>query len=199
MQVHDKGDAHMLASIFASVAAYVSTNIDDIFVIMILLAQAKGAARRRLIAGHFLGVGLIAFISMLGALGLQNLPLRWAGLLGIVPIILGVRACFDKDEEKAEAGGAGLLGMAMITLGNSADNVGVYIPLLTGFSTAQRIGAIAVFVLMTAVWVWMAGELAGQPKIRAAIEKYRRIAIPAVFIALGVFIILDSGLLGWGI
>ena len=185
----------MLTSIFTSIIAYISTNIDDIFVIMILLASA-GAAKERLIAGHFLGVGLITVISMLGAFGLQNLPLKYVGLLGFVPIALGIRAWFDRDEEEAEARGTGALSMAMITVGNGADNVGVYIPLFTGFSGGERLGAVVIFAVMTALWVWLANSLAEFPRVKAVIEKYKDIAIPVVFIALGVFIILDSGLIG---
>ena len=185
----------MLTSIFTSIIAYISTNIDDIFVIMILLASA-GAAKGRLIAGHFLGVGLITVISMLGAFGLQNLPLKYVGLLGLVPIALGIKAWFDRDEEESEAKGTGILSMAMITLGNGADNVGVYIPLFTGFSGPERIGAVIIFAFMTVLWVWLANSLAEFPKVKAVIEKYQSIAIPVVFIALGVFIIVDSGLLG---
>lgn len=186
----------MLTSILTSIVSYISTNIDDIFVIMILLASAEGAAKRRLIAGHFLGVGWITVISMLGAFGLQNLPLKYVGLLGLVPIALGIKAWFDRNEEETEANAGGLLSMAMITVGNGADNVGVYIPLFTGFSGPERIGTVIVFALMTGVWVFLANSLAEFPKIKAVIEKYKGIAIPVVFIALGVFIILDSGLLG---
>ena len=186
----------MFASILTSIIAYVSTNIDDIFVIMILLASAHGVAKRRLIAGHFLGVGLITVISMLGAFGLQNLPLKYVGLLGLVPIALGVKAWFDRDEDKTEVKGTGILSMAMITLGNGADNVGVYIPLFTGFSGGERIGAVVIFVVMTSVWVWFANSLSELPRVKTVIEKYKAIAIPVVFIALGVFIILDSGLIG---
>ena len=185
----------MLTSIFTSIIAYTGTNIDDIFVLMILLASA-GAAKGSLIAGHFLGVGLITVISMLGALGLQNLPLKYVGLLGLVPIALGIKAWLDRDEEEAETKGTGVLSMAMITLGNGADNVGVYIPLFTGFSGAERIGAVVIFAVMTALWVWLANSLAEFPKVKSVIEKYKAIVIPVVFIALGVFIILDSGLLG---
>ena len=183
----------MIPSIFTSIMAYISTNIDDIFVIMILLAQARN--KRSLIAGHFLGVGLLTAISMLGALGLQNLPLKYVGILGLVPIGLGIKAWFDRDKEEMEAKGTGVLSMAMITLGNGADNVGVYIPLFTGFSGLERIVAVIVFAVMTALWVWLANSLAEYPKVKAIIEKYKSIAIPVVFIALGVFIILDSGLL----
>lgn len=197
MLISCKGDAYAHFN-FTSVIAYISTNIDDIFVLMILLASVRGAAKGRLIAGHFLGVGLITVISILGAFGLQNLPLKYVGLLGLVPIGLGIKACFDRDddEDSVRTKGVGLLSMAMITLGNGADNVGVYIPLFTGFSITQRIGAVVIFALMTGVWVWFADTIAEFPKVKAIIEKYKRIAIPVVFIALGVFIILDSGILG---
>ena len=184
----------MLTSVLTSIIAYISTNIDDIFVLMILLAQTK--AKGRMIAGHFLGVGLLTAISMLGALGLQNLPLRYVGLLGLVPIGLGIKAWFDRGDGEVEAKSVGILSMAMITLGNGADNVGVYIPLFTGFSAGERIGAVLIFAAMTALWVWLANALAEFPKIKAVIEKYKAIAIPVVLIALGVFIILDSGLIG---
>lgn len=161
----------ILTSILTSIIAYISTNIDDIFVLMILLAQVR--TKRSLIAGHFLSVGLLTIISMLDALGLQNLPLKYVGILGLVPIRLGIKAWFDRDDEEVEAKSVGSLSMAMITLGNGADNVGVYIPLFTGFSGGERIGAIIIFAVITALWVWLSNALAEFPKIKAVIEEYK--------------------------
>lgn len=191
----------MIASVFTSVIAYISTNIDDIFIIMILLAQTAGSSKRQLVAGHFLGVGIITAVSMLGAFGLQNLPLKYVGILGLVPIGLGIKAWLDHKKESDDDGAldaqsVSLLSMAMITLGNSADNVGVYIPLLVGFSGVERIGAVVVFTAMTALWVFLANALAEFPKVKTAVDKYKHIVIPVVFILLGIYIILDSGLLG---
>lgn len=186
----------MLTSVLTSIIAYTGTNIDDIFVLMILLAQTAKGAKGRLIAGHFLGVGILTVVSMLGAFGLQNLPLRYVGILGLVPIGLGIKAWFNRDDEETEAKAVGLLSMAMITLGNGADNISVYIPLFTGFSSAQRLGAVIVFVVMTALWVLLANILAEFPVVKSAVGKYKHIVIPAVFILLGIYIIVDSGLLG---
>ena len=169
----------MIASILTSMVAYISTNIDDIFVLMILLAQAK--KKHSLITGHFLGVGLITLISMLGALGLQNLPLKYVGILGLVPIALGIKAWFQRNDQEVEANAMGQLSMAMITLGNGADNVGVYIPLFTGFSGMERICAVLIFTVMTVLWVFLADRLAEFPKIKEMIEQYKAIAIPLVF------------------
>ena len=89
----------MIASLFTSVAAYISTNVDDIFVLMILLAQAAKGTKGRLIAGHFLGVGILTAVSVLGALGLQNLPLKYVGILGLVPIWLGIHAWISRKKD----------------------------------------------------------------------------------------------------
>ena len=168
---------------------------------MILLAQAAKGAKGKLIAGHFLGVGVITVVSMLGAFGLQKLPLKYVGILGLVPIGLGINAWLNQkksadDDDAPEAQSVSLLSMAMITVGNGADNVGVYIPLFTGFSGTERIGAVIVFTVMTALWVHLANSLAEFPKVKKAVGKYKHIVIPAVFILLGVYIIMDSGLLG---
>lgn len=186
----------MTTSIVTSVIAYISTNIDDIFVVMLLLAQAGGMQKHKLIAGHFLGVALLTAISMLGAMGLQNLPLKYVGILGLVPIGLGIRAWFHRNEAETEAKAVGLLGMTAITLGNGADNIGVYLPLFTGFSGVERAVAVAIFAVMTALWVWLAHSMAAFPKVKAVIGKYKRILIPIVFVLLGVYILFDSGLLG---
>ena len=90
---------NMRISIFTSIIAYISTNIDDIFVIMILLSQAAKGAKGKLVAGHFLGVGVLTVISILGALGLQNLPLNYVGILGLVPIWLGIRAWISRKKD----------------------------------------------------------------------------------------------------
>ena len=191
----------MAASLFTSIIAYISTNIDDVFVIMILLAQAAKGVRRKLVAGHFLGVGIITVVSMLGAFGLQTLPLKYVGILGLVPIGLGIKAWLEykkgqDDDDAPDTRSVSLLSMAMITVGNGADNVGVYIPLFTGFSGAERIAAVAVFAAMTALWVLLANALAEFPKVKTAVGQHKHIVIPTIFILLGIYIILDSGLLG---
>lgn len=184
----------MLTSTLTSILAYISTNLDDIFILMLLLAQLKN--QHRIIAGHFLGVGLLTGISILGALGLQNVPVKYAGILGLVPIGLGIRAWFDRNDGQTGTNAVGVLSMAVITICNGADNIGVYIPLFTGFSAAERIGAVIVFAAMTVLWVWLAKALAEFPRVKAFLQKYKSCVIPVMFIVLGVFIILDSGLIG---
>ena len=190
---------NMTGCVLASVAAYAGTNIDDIFILMLLLAQAPKAERRRIAVGHCLGVGGITLLSLLGALGLQSLPLQYTGLLGLVPVFLGVRAWLQSGkggEDAAAPRAVGTIGMAVVTLGNGADNIGVYIPLFAGFSWAQRLCAAAVFAAMTALWLYLGGRLAGLPGVKAAVCRWKHVAVPLVFLALGAYIMVSSGLFG---
>ena len=188
----------MLSAIVSSAAAYAATNLDDLFVLMLRLAACRHP--RRLAAGHILGVGTLTAIGLLGALGLQRLPLQYTGLLGFVPILLGVRALLPRsgadEEDVPAANDIGVFGMALTTLGNGADNLGVYIPLFTGFTGGQCLIAVLVFTVLTALWLWLAQTLAGLPRLHSLLQKYRHIAVPAILLPLGICILLGSGLFG---
>ena len=81
----------MMEVLAAAAAAFVSTNLDDIFILMLLFAQAeKRAAKGRIVAGQYLGLGALTAGSMLCALGLGRIPQIWLRLLGLVPMALAL-------------------------------------------------------------------------------------------------------------
>ncbi|MFD0597608.1 cadmium resistance transporter [Catellatospora coxensis] len=53
---------------------------------------------------------------------------------------------------------------------------------------------IAVFLVLVAVWCAAAAWLGAHPRVVAFIERYGHWLVPAVFIAIGLLIILDSPL-----
>ncbi len=102
------------------------TNIDDIVVLAVLFGRA--ARRRpevlRVIAGHYFGfVGILA-VSALGALGASLLPERAIAYLGILPLLLGVRAAWqawrpgDDGPDDGRDNAVGILGVAAVTFAN---------------------------------------------------------------------------------
>ena len=56
---------------------------------------------------------------------------------------------------------------------------------------------VIVFLLLLALWCLIGMKLASLPMLKAAIARYKHILVPVVFIALGIYILLDSGLLSW--
>lgn len=99
----------MAEIIFTSIASFASTNIDDIFILMVLYARNTGRKGRwKIAAGQYLGMGILMGLSVLGAAGTRILPREYIRFLGILPICLGIKAWLEyKDGTRMENGGKG--------------------------------------------------------------------------------------------
>jgi len=178
----------MPATILTAAITFAATNLDDIFILTLLLANAKTPRQYQYTsAGYAAGVLLLTLISALAANGLQMLPSSLLRLLGLIPITLGVRAWLNKDADAHAPLHPGFLAAMLTTLGNGADNAGVYIPLFTRISP---ITASAVFLTMAALWSLIAARAASLPPVRNAVSRHGRWFVPAVFILLGLYILL---------
>ena len=115
-----------MKSILLSITAFVSTNMDDLFINMLFFAQHNTKASvRSIVAGKYLGMGALTLISLLGAYGLQMLPGKWLSLLGLFPLALGVREMIRRsvpeDEMQPNDSRSLCLSMALITIANGAE------------------------------------------------------------------------------
>ena len=52
---------------------------------------------------------------------------------------------------------------------------------------------VIVFVLLTALWCFVALKLSEHPFVQGTIENYKHIFVPTIFIGLGIFILMKSG------
>ena len=164
-------------------------NIDDILVLTLLLTQSRERrGRMRISLGYAVGVAMLTAISIRAGTGLRMFFGDWLWLLGLIPIALGVKAVFAGDDGDSPEG-ASVLSVALITLGNGADNLGVYIPLFAGYEPARIVLAALIFLLMTVLWLILGAKLSSLPALRRLIEAHRRMLVPAVYILLGLYIL----------
>lgn len=188
---------------------YASTNIDDLLVLAVFFADPRVRVAA-VVAGRFIGLAALVLISGAAALLALALPPEWVALLGLVPLLLGLRllpALFRNDDaEQNGAADAALaspkddtrrgftaqaLAVAGVTLANGGDNLGVYIPLFA--STPHAIVTyVVVFALMTAVWCWLGYVVVNNPLIGRQLRRYGHTLLPAVLIVLGVYILSGS-------
>ncbi len=193
----------MLPIILTTTLSFISTNIDDIFMLMLFFAPCQSLrAKTKVTAGQYLGIGVLTSLSLLGAFGLQLLPQQYIGLLGLLPLALGAKTILgsspDEDSQEIEGNitsAPGLLQVALVTIAGGGDNIGVYIPLFAGFRTAELFCALSVFALCTGLWCLLADRLSHLPVIQTIIRRYKRILIPTVLIGLGLYILIDTYLL----
>ncbi len=200
----------MLLTIVTATIAFITTNIDDILLLMLFFAQVNLSFRKRhIIAGHYLGFGAIVLISLLGFAGALILPHNLIGLLGLIPIALGLYQLFhkrdDDDNETVDVTHiqpkAGFLGsllsahtlsVAGVTLANGADNISVYVPLFANHTLSDVVIIVVIFGLLVGIWLYAGYRLVRYPSIARFLERYGERLVPYVFIILGLYIVLES-------
>jgi len=186
----------LIKTLLLACAAFAGTNIDDLFINMFFFSTAESAVQKRqIVLGKYLGMGILTAVSMLGALGLQQLNTEYLSLLGVIPVGLGIRQIVvslrghTEDDKPAAASRFLWLGMTLMTIANGADNVGVYLPLFSAFSIRQMILSTGVFAVMTGLSCVLADCLSALPLLSRLLEAHRQRIVPAVYLILGLYIL----------
>jgi len=207
-------------AIIAGITSFAATNIDDIVILMLFFAQVNSTFRRRhIVIGQYLGFTVLIFTSLPGFFGGLIVPKAWIGILGLVPIAIGVSRLVnrDKDEQdeqdvqavsgefnrsRADTSVLSILGsllnpqtfnVAAVTFANGGDNIGIYVPLFASCDLASLGVILTVFFLLIGVWCYIAYRLTRQPAVAQVLTRYGKAIVPFVLIALGVFILIESG------
>jgi cadmium resistance protein CadD (predicted permease) len=92
----------LAGAIIAGITSFAATNIDDIVILMLFFAQVNASFRpRQIVVGQYLGFSVLIIASLPGFFGGLIVPRAWIGLLGLVPIAIGVTRLVnrEKDEE----------------------------------------------------------------------------------------------------
>ena len=192
----------IIGLIAIGVAAFVATNIDDIFVLMIFFSSLAYSIRQ-IVLGQYIGIGLLIAISGIGSLIAFVVPTYVIGLMGIVPIAIGIKHLVEvrrKDnpsrqvvQDKMNKSYLSFLSVAAVTFSNGGDNISVYIPLFSKYNTISEIFALTtVFIAMTAVWCIAAYYFVNHPLIASRIRHTGNIILPFVLIGLGIYVLTDS-------
>jgi cadmium resistance transport/sequestration family protein len=188
----------LLSAVLTGVASFAATNVDDIFLLMLFFSQVDEKFRAwHIVAGQYMGFAALVGLSLLGSLGALVIPGEWVGLLGVVPIYLGVRALLALRGDRGESGGpvgvSGAWGVAAVTFANGADNLGVYVPLFAGAGPARTGVIVFVFFVLVALWCFAGHRLGSHPAVAEKIDRYGHVVVPFVLMALGVYILLEAG------
>ncbi len=141
---------------------------------------------------------------MVGSLISLVLASAYVGLLGLLPILIGLKKLYDLRAGSGESEDAdthqdrgGALGrmasVAAVTIAHGGDNIGIYTPLFATQRLAEIGLIVAVFAVMTAVWLAVAHWLVHHRRFGAPIRRYGYLVVPFVLIALGLFILYQAG------
>ncbi|KMK76309.1 CadD family cadmium resistance transporter [Alkalihalobacillus pseudalcaliphilus] len=194
----------MIATILTAIAVYIATGIDYLIILIILFSQSlKKGQLKHIVIGQYLGTVIILLISLLASFGVSFIPQQWmVGLLGLLPLYLGIKVWIKGGEEAEESNILSVLSsnrfnklyltVTFIVLASSADDLSIYIPYFTTLSGAEIPIVGLVFLIMVGILCYISYRIASVPLISEKIEKYERWIVPIVFIGLGFYIMLEN-------
>ena len=200
-----------------AITAFVATNIDDIIILLLFFSQVDAKFRpRHIVIGQYLGFTLVIVASLPGFFGALVVPSKWIGLLGFLPILIGLKQLINRQQDTAQvqtvtsdfessSSSNSIVSLlfnilspqtyqvAAVTFANGGDNISIYIPIFAG-SNLVRLGVIlGLFFFMVGVWCAIAYGLTRQPAIAQVLSRYGNAVVPFVLIGLGLFILYERG------
>ena len=193
----------MVQNVVTSIILYSGTAVDLLIILMLFFAKRK--SRKDIIniyLGQFLGSVSLILLSLLFAFVLNYIPSKEIlGLLGLIPIFLGLKVLFLGDSDGEAIAKEGLRKdnknliflVAMITFAScGADNIGIFVPYFITLNLADLIVALFTFLVMIYLLVFSAQKLAQVPSVGETLEKYSRWFIAVVYLGLGMYILIEN-------
>ncbi|BAQ65737.1 cadmium resistance transporter [Geminocystis sp. NIES-3709] len=208
----------IVIAIVEGVSAFIATNIDDLVILLIFFAQVKEKKIKviHIINGSYLGFIVIILFSLIGFFGGLIISPEWIGLLGILPISIGVKQLIQSQENQEEIININneyippdrrhpflkilseilhpqTYKVAVIIFANGGDNIGVYVPLFAASNLLSLTIILVIFFLLKGLWCYLAYRLTKNPNIGHVITNYGNKIVPYILIGLGFFIFWKNG------
>lgn len=204
-------------AIIAGFTSFVATNIDDIVILTIFFMQVNNTFRHRhIVFGQYLGFTALIIASLPSFFGGLIVPKAWIGILGLVPIAIGVSHLMSREKEenevqvvssefnslKANTPVMSTLAIflspqsykvAATTFANGGDNIGIYVPLFANSGLTSLLVILSVFFVLVGVWCYIGYLLTRHSTTAHILTRYGQFIAPFVLISLGIFILVESG------
>lgn len=200
----------------AAVTAFAATNIDDIVILMLLFTQVNNKfTPRQIVIGQYLGFTVLIVASLPGFFGGMLLPKAWVGLLGLLPLAIGINHLWKSEDTEKQVQGVslpystahfklpfissltsllapGTYQVAAVTIANGGDNISIYVPLFASSNLLSLIVILVLFFSLVSVWCYIAYWLSRHRAIAPVLTRYSDRIVPFVLIGLGIYILVES-------
>ncbi|BBD60022.1 cadmium resistance transporter [Nostoc sp. HK-01] len=206
----------LTSTIIIGISAAFATTFDDNLYLTAFFGKVNRHFRpQNIILGEFLGFTVLIFASLPGFLGGLILPTAWIGLLGFLPIAIGINHLLTREqaEEAVQAVSVDFSAsttkrqkkslwatlrdsqtyrVSAVTIANGGNNIGIYVPLFAS-SNLPSLGVIlCVCYLTVGMWCFLSYNLTRNPLLAPMLTRYGRKVFPLVLIYLGCSILIKS-------
>jgi cadmium resistance protein CadD (predicted permease) len=206
------------STIATGAAVAVATTFDDNIYLTSFFGRVSRTFRpRHVVVGEFLGLTILISISLVGFFMGMIVSDMWVGLLGVLPIMIGIHQLMGKEDDEnsdvieevekvhIEVGRPRIKQSLWSTIrdpkthrvtavhvSNGGNNVAVYIPLFASSSLPSLAVILTMCYMTIGFWCFCSYNLTRFPGISVLIACYGRKIAPFVLIYLGFSIIIKS-------
>ena len=186
--------------------AFVATNIDDLLILIAFFANSRYPLRQ-IVLGQYAGMGALLALGIVGSLIAVIVPNNLIGLIGIFPIVIGIKELLElpkngNNKESAKQLSRSrliaylpFLTVAAVTF-SGGEEIGVYTSVFAIYHAISEITIILlVVIVLTGLWCAVAHHLVNRPLIASSIKRTGTVALPFVLIGLGLYILAEAFLI----
>jgi cadmium resistance protein CadD (predicted permease) len=195
----------------------VATTFDDNLYLTAFFGKVNRIFRpKHIILGEYVGFSVLVLASLPGYFGSLIIPDTWIGLLGFLPVFIGIAHLMSRDEEEdtvqtvsvklpsraqfkhhnkslwATIRDPQTYRVSAVTIANGGNNIGIYVPLFAS-SNFPSLGIILFACYLTVgLWCFLSYHLTRNPLMAPVLTRYGRKICPFILIWLGLSILIEN-------
>ncbi|QMS90769.1 cadmium resistance transporter [Nostoc edaphicum CCNP1411] len=206
----------LISTLIIGISVAFATTFDDNLYLTAFFGKVNRSFRpKHIVLGEFLGFTTLVCASLPGFFGGLIIPSTWIGLLGLLPIAIGISNFISREDEeetvqavsvdltpsKSERQKKSLFAtirdpqtyrVSAVTIANGGNNIGIYVPLFAS-SNLPSLGVIVCVCYFTVgTWCLLSYNLTRNPLMTPVLTRYGRKIFPFVLIYLGLSILIKS-------
>ncbi|NEU75738.1 transporter [Hassallia byssoidea VB512170] len=205
----------LISTLFIGISAAFATTFDDNLYLTAFFGKVNRNFRpKHIVLGEFIGFTALVVASLPGFLGGLILPAAWIGLLGFLPIAIGISNLISREEEGSQT--VSVLNsddepqrrnqslwatirdrqtyrVSAVTIANGGNNIGIYVPLFASSNLSSLGVILCVCYLTVGLWCFLSYYMTRNRLAAPVVARYGRKIFPFVLIYLGFSILIKSG------
>lgn len=208
----------LLSTLIIGVSAAFATTFDDNLYLTAFFGKVNRTFRpKHIVIGEFVGFTALMIASLPGFFGGLLIPSAWIGLLGFLPIAIGINHLISREDAeevvqdvsvnlptatKFKHRNKSLLAtlrdpqtyrVSAVTIANGGNNIGIYVPLFASSNLPSLGVIVSVCYLAIGLWCCLSYCMTRNPVMAPVLARYGRKVFPLILIWLGYSILMKSG------
>ena len=191
----------LLSIIPIVVGAYFATNLDNFTLLVVLLARYRNRTSS-VVAGYLACMLILGLISFGIGRAADIVPVRYLGLLGLIPVSIGVVGVLEllrsrehepaKEETPIDRGKSVFFVSLLTQIGNGGDTIVTLSILFADSSPLADIIVIFTLAAMAVIFVIVAIYAVEHRAVSRWIERYAHRVTPFILIIVGAYILANT-------